>query len=193
MRSRKLSGRLTLVAASTMLVLVLAVAPVRAEEEEPEARPAAESILARQSLGGFGSGGGVGSLFGWFDKSRLSWNQSFQMGFSSGSGYRGPAGLYTSSFGYRLANPLNLRVDIGAHYTPGGNGFSNPQASAGLFVQGVTLDWRPGGNSLVRFSYQNLQSPLQYGYGFANPYQRYSHAPIASPDDPSFGEPPSGN
>jgi hypothetical protein len=179
-------------AATAALALVLAIAPVRAEDDEQEARPAASSVLARQSMGGFGGGSGIGSpLFGWFDKSRLTWNQSMQFGFSSGSGYAGPAGLYTSSFGYRIANPLNLKVDVGAHYTPGASGFSNPQATAGLFVQGVTLDWRPGGNSLIRFSYQNVQSPLQYGYGY-NPY-RSGLRPVSSPDDPSFGGDPSGN
>jgi hypothetical protein len=116
------------------------------------------------------TGGGLLPLGSLFDARRLTWNQSLTFGFSSGAGYNGSAGLYTSSFGYRLANPLNLRLDVGASLSPGFRGMGQTQ---GIFLQGMSLDWQPSKSSFIRIMYQDRRSPLQWGgnpgYGFYNP------------------------
>jgi hypothetical protein len=123
-----------------------------------------------------------------FDPTRMSFHQSLEFGASSGGAYSGTAGLYTASFGYRLANPLQVHLDLGAGYAPGsvnrayGAAAYNPGFS-GLFVKNFSLDWKPGANSLVRFSYQDRRSPLQWG-----PYDNSYYSPYYNPspfDQPS--------
>ena len=51
----------------------------------------------------------------------------------------------------------------GAHMNPAFGGEGGTQK--GIFLLGATLDWKPTRNSLVRFEYRDVRSPLQYGYG----------------------------
>jgi hypothetical protein len=65
----------------------------------------------------------------------------------------------------------------------------------GIFLQGATLDWKPTSNSLVRFEYRDVRSPLQYGYGgygYGSPYGYGYGSPsslggLGGPDDVPVG------
>ena len=79
---------------------------------------------------------------------------------SVGSGFSGgAAGLQTTSFSYQFRTPLAMSVSIGNAFGPtttrGGNSF---------FLQGLDLAYRPTANTAFSVHYQNLRSPLQYGY-----------------------------
>lgn len=149
-RIRRRARGPALALAVLVLALALRAAPVAAEP------PA----LASAALPGAAGPSRLFPLSGLFDPSRLTWNQSLTFGFSSGSfGAGGSSGLYTSSFGYRLADPLRLRVDVGAHLT---SGFRGSGSTQGVFLQGMSLDWRPSKNSVIRFEYQDMRSPLQW-------------------------------
>src|SRR5262249_1337682 len=92
------------------------------------------------------------------------------------------------SFGYKLARPLTMQLDLGAAYTPSVNTGAFGAASYnpgfnGLFVKNFSLDWRPGSNSLVRFSYQDVRSPLQWG-PYGAPGYGYSPSPFGYTDLP---------
>ena len=169
--------------AAVVLSLALHAWPARADESAPVASPA---VNAAAAVPGAASGSPSSLPMGaFYDPTRMSFHQTLEFGASTGGLYRGTAGLYTASFGYKLANPLQLHLDLGAAYTPSVNTGSYGAASynpgfSGLFVKNFSLDWRPGANSLVRFSYQDLRSPLQYGPygGYYSPF--YNPSPFGS-------------
>lgn len=187
-----LSSRAARLAGVTIAAVALSFAlyamPVRADESAPAATPPVNQAAA---VPGAASGSASSLPMGaFFDPTRMSFHQSLEIGASTGGAYRGTAGLYTASFGYRLANPLQLHLDLGAGYSPSMNtGYGaasyNPGFS-GLFVKNFALDWRPGANSLVRFSYQDRRSPLQWG-----PYDNSLYSPYYNQSP--FGDPPSRN
>lgn len=177
------SGRvpaLSLALAACVLALALRVAPVAAAEPVAAAPPAVSAPAIPSAAAPSALGLPVSRLF---DPSRLTWSQSLTFGYSGGSGFGGSSGLYTSSFGYRIADPLRLRVDVGAQLTSGFRGMGQDPS---IFLQGLTLDWQPFKNSFIRIQYQDYRSPLQgmgYSpYGFYGP-ARYGFEPF--PDSPS--------
>jgi len=176
------------VVAVVALCLTLSIATVHADgSSSPAAAPIPSAASATSSSLPMGA---------FFNPARMSFHQSIEVGASTGGYYRGTAGLYTASFGYKLANPLTMKLDLGAAYTPGtsasslgyGSAAYNPGFS-GLFVKNFSLDWRPGANSLVRFSYHDVRSPLQY-QGLGSPYSPYYGF---EPYDPTGVEQPSHN
>jgi len=84
---------------------------------------------------------------------------------SVGSGWgAGTQGLQVTSLSYQFKAPVQMRVSLGNTWgqTAGGSGF---------FLEGADLSFRPSPNSFFQISYQNVRSPLQYGYSpFYAPY-----------------------
>lgn len=182
-RSSRRAGGVSAALAIGVLAVALRAAPLSAAETAAVAAPPAVSVAAIPNAAG---PGGLGlPLFSFFDPSRLTWSQSLAFGYSSGRGYGGTSGLYTSSFGYRIADPLHLRLDVGAHLSPGGLGAGQTQ---GVFLQGLSLDWRPSKNSVIRFEYQDYRSPLQW-----SGYSRFGHSGYDPYGFEPFGDPPSRN
>jgi hypothetical protein len=92
----------------------------------------------------------------WFDPGRLHMSSTI----SVGSGWGTTSALQTTSFLYQFRAPVAMSVTLGNEL-----GTGNVGRGASFFLQGLDLSWRPSGNSLVRFQFQDLRSPLQYGYG----------------------------
>ena len=154
--------------AAVVLVLCLRVAPLSAADAPATA--AAPPVVSAPAVPAAAASSAL-PLGAFFDPSRVSFRQSLTIGASTGGDFKGTAGLYTASFGYKIANPLRLDLDLGAAYSPGGMRSSfgassyNP-AMNGLFLQGLSLDWRPNRTSIIRFSYRDRRSPLQWrSYG----------------------------
>lgn len=175
-----------------LFALVLVASPVRAQQAPSFTAPGpSESYSTPRSYGLLPR-----SLF---DPSRFSIHNSMTFGYTAGGAYRGSSGLLTSSLGYKLRGNAALRVDVGAHLNPA---FGQGGMEKGIFLQGAALDWKPTRNSLVRFEYRDVRSPLQagwgyggfsgygygnpYGYGYGGPTHFGDEAPLGSglPGDP---------
>ena len=164
------------------LVFVLAAAPVHAQGPvAPAEKPVVSSWLTGSPYGT--SNHSYGLLpSGLFDPSRFSISNTLRFGYAGGSGgYGGSAGLFTSSLGYKLKPNMALQVDVGAHMNSAMYGVDG--MSKGIFLQGAAFSWKPSANSLFRVEYQDVRSPLQYGYsGFGySPYSAY-RSPFAGGD-----------
>jgi hypothetical protein len=108
-----------------------------------------------------------------FDPSRLKMQQSYSFGYYSGGGQSGSIGYYLNSLEYSFSNPLKVRVDLGFMHNPGSL-FSRNSSASGVFVPGVTVDWRP--NSLFHIILDYRQIPVYNGYnGYYNPYLWEDH------------------
>lgn len=172
--------------ASIVLALVLVATPLHAQTAPEFSAPRPTESFSTPKASGFLPS----SLF---DPRRFSISHSMQFGYTAGGATQGSAGLWTSSLGYRIRHNTMLRVDVGAHMNPAFGGEGGMQK--GIFLQGAMLDWKPTRNSLVRFEYRDMRSPLQYGYGspygygYANPYGYASPlgGGLGGPDDVPVG------
>jgi hypothetical protein len=184
MRSLQLF-RLVILAA---LVVVLAAGPAGAQTSMQRSEPVVSSWLTGSPAGSNKSFNLIPS--GLFDPSRFSISNTMRFGYASGGyGYGGgSAGLFTSSLGYKLKPNMALQVDVGAHMNPA---YGVEGMSKGIFLQGAAFSWKPSANSLFRVEYQDMRSPLQYGYsGYGySPYSAYRSPFSGTATDPLLGDP----
>ena len=101
--------------------------------------------------------------------SDIQWNHSFSVAAaSSGYGFSTQS-LYLSHLTWQLADPLQLKLDLGLLQSTRPTGI--PGYDAPQFIGGGELSWRPTDNTLFRFSIYH--GPIQrYGWrqspGFLN-------------------------
>lgn len=100
----------------------------------------------------------------WFDPARLHMSSTIAVG----SGWGTTSALQSTSFMYQFRAPVTMAVTLGNELGTGGAG-----RGASFFLQGLDLSWKPSGNSMVRFQFQDLRSPLQYGRGYGYGYGGY--------------------
>jgi len=102
----------------------------------------------------------------WLDPSRFKIATSI----SVGTGFGGQSqALGVTSFMYQFRAPVTMRVNVGTTFGTGG--FSTGGNT--FFLEGLDVTWQPSANSMVRVSYHDFRSPLQYspyGYGGYNGY-----------------------
>lgn len=100
--------------------------------------------------------GSLGGLTSRFDPSRFHMSTTVTMGTGIGLG---SSGLSVMSFSYQFRSPLAMSVRVGNAF---GSGTS---ANSSMFLEGVDLSYKPTANSVLQVQFQNVRSPLQYGYG----------------------------
>lgn len=168
-------------------LLLLAVAVVPAGADDFGSTPTRSDIALPGSFGAPRSSGLLPRSL--FDPTRFSMQNSMTFGYQSGGAYGGSSGLFTSRLGYKLRSNTSLHLDLGAHMNPA---FGGGETQKGVFVQGAALDWRPSRNSLLRFEYRDVRSPLQAGwgydgfsgYGYGSPYGYGYTGPVPGGDAP---------
>jgi hypothetical protein len=80
------------------------------------------------------------SPFRLFDPSRLQFHSSYSLSYFSGSAGSANVGVYTSSIGYQISNPLYMQLDLGIVHEPGalfsGDGRQlDPQVRPNLYLR----------------------------------------------------------
>jgi len=103
-----------------------------------------------------------------FDPSRLKIHQSYTFGYYSGKSGSGSIGFYMNSIEYMVSSPLKVRFDLGFLHNPSAI-ISNDRSvsKSGVFVPGVSIDWRPTSSFHFRLDYRQVPS---YNYGGYNGY-----------------------
>lgn len=95
-------------------------------------------------------------LSNWFDPSRLHMSSTLSVGSGFGTGTNA---LQVTSFSYQFRAPVSMDVSVGNAFGPGS------ASGSSMFLEGLNLHWQPNANSTLSFQYQNVRSPLQYGFG----------------------------
>jgi hypothetical protein len=117
--------------------------------------------------------------FSLLNPNRFSMQQSYSVGFSSGSIGTSSAGLYLNTLSYRLADPLTLSADVG-FYTPlygsasmgfAKGGFQDPRLGSSLVFPHVGLEYKPTENSSISLHLFNGRDA----------YRAYGGDPFLSP------------
>lgn len=189
MRNTSKSTGIAVISRSLLAVCAIAAGTVFAEEPAEFAGTGSPKTVLTQS-GDFDRGslmspegrvGGSVSGFSLLNPNRFSMQQSYSVGFSSGSIGTSSAGLYLNTLSYRLADPLTLSADVG-FYTPfyasssmgfakGGSGFQDPRAGSSLVFPHVGLEYKPTENSSISLHLFNGRDA----------YKAYGGDPFLSP------------
>lgn len=104
------------------------------------------------------------------DMNRLEMHHSYSFGVTSyGGGNNFSEGLYTNTLIYSFQAPVVMRMDVGVAHDPfGTQTFGPQQKSAQVYLQNLSLQYRPAENMLFTFAFS------QYPGGnsmFNNPYR----------------------
>lgn len=97
----------------------------------------------------------------WFDPARLHMSSTIAVG----SGWGTTSALQSTSFLYQFKAPVTMAVTLGNELGTGAQG-----RGMSFFLQGLDVSWKPSGNSMVRFQFHDMRSPLQYGPGWGHGY-----------------------
>lgn len=123
--------------------------------------------------------------FGLFNPSKMTFGTSYSMSYATSGGQSLMQGLFMESIGYRLSNPLMLRMNLGFQHTPYSNFGPDGITKSARFVGGAALDWRPANNMFLHLEIANYPSYYN-GYGYSplwNPFPYSSPLQTQSNED----------
>ncbi len=100
--------------------------------------------------------------FSLLDPSRLQIRNSYSFSYVSAGKYSGSFGLYQTSIGYKVSNPLYVQVDLGYLHQP--LTFKNNLDVSNRFFPNFHLYFNPG---------NNFHLSIDYLTGPSNSYNRY--------------------
>lgn len=120
-----------------------------------------------------GVGASSGGLLGFINKDRLSHSRSLSFGYAASSGsspFRQGSAAYTDFFSYDLRD--NLSMDLALSYSFHSS-FRSAHEERGQFsvLPSFALEYHPGRNTLLRFSYERIGPGAPFLAGWRNtPY-----------------------
>ena len=113
----------------------------------------------------------INSFFGLFNPDNFMMRHDFSFSYLSTGGNGLSLASYTNSMFYKIADPLNVRVDLTLQGSPFGQYGSAQQSDLSkLYLSRAELNYRPSENFLVKVQYNQL--PLSYwgSYPGYSPY-----------------------
>jgi hypothetical protein len=107
----------------------------------------------------------ISSFFGLLNSDDFRMQHSFSVSYLAGSGYGLSLANYTNSMFYRIAGPLDARVDLTLMGSPFGSYGLGDNHFNKLYVSRAELNYRPSDNTVLRLGF----SQMPFGY-FNDPY-----------------------
>lgn len=110
---------------------------------------------------------------GIFDPSRMSMRHTFSLSYGTFGGGRGMSlGMYTNSLYYKIADPLDVQVDVSLMYSPSSSSMGGPQKDfSGVYITRAQLNYRPSESTLLQINFQQLpMSSWMMGSPYRSPF-----------------------
>ncbi len=127
----------------------------------------------------------IGSFLGLLSSDNFMMRHNFSFSYLSSGGEGLSLASYTNSMFYRIADPLNLRVDLTLQGSPFGQYGSLEQNDFNkLFISRAELNYRPADNMFIKlqFSQRPFGNRSDYYNGFYNdeafPYSTTTQAGV---------------
>ncbi len=145
-----------------LVVMMIAVGMAHAQLKSDETTtPSASQSMFRPAQS-------ISSFLGLLNPDNFMMRHSLSFSYLSAGGAGMSLASYTNSMMYRIADPLNVRLDLTLQGSPfGQNGFYAPGQLNKLFISRAEVNYHPWDNTSIRFQYSQL--PLGY-YGLYAPY-----------------------
>ena len=112
------------------------------------------------------------SPFSLLDLSRIRWNQSYGVMYSSGSAGSGSYGMYTNSFLYEFSPKLSLAFDVGIGHNPGVLFNKNQSADAHVFPS-FNFDYHPSSKFRLSVGFASVPGPYLFGSPYTSGWNRW--------------------
>jgi len=119
---------------------------------------------------------GSDALLGIFDPSRLSMHHTFSLSYGAFGGGRGMSlGMYTNSMYYKIADPLDVQMDVSLMYSPSSSYLGGAQKDfTGIYITRAQLNYRPSESTLLQVSFQQYPvSPWMMGSPYRSPFSNF--------------------
>jgi hypothetical protein len=150
----------------TAAVSTTAFAQLKSQSHADES---ASSAMVRQSSGSWG--GGLSSFFGLLSPDRFTMRHTFGLNYMSSGGTGLSMASYTNSMFYRIADPLDVRVDVTLQGSPFGPtaGMDRNELS-GIYLSRAELNYRPWDNVFLQFQYREMPYSAYYNRNPFDPF-----------------------
>ncbi|MEX0602226.1 MAG: hypothetical protein WD295_02725 [Bacteroidota bacterium] len=136
---------------TAVLILTVAMTATAQLRSQVESKPNVTEAMVRPDASGL--------MFGFINPNNFSMRHSFSLSYSTFGGHSMSLGMYTNSMFYRIADPLDLQVDVSMIHSPFssfGDQFSRDLS--GVYLTRAELNYRPSDNTLVQFQFRQLPS-----------------------------------
>jgi hypothetical protein len=143
--------RLQVTACLLLFAGTMALAQFKSQADQPQ-NPTQGLFKPSQS---------IGSLLGLLNPDNFRMRHSFSFSYLSSGGTGLSLASYTNSMFYKIADPLNLHVDLTLQGSPFGDYGSLQQNDLSrLYVSRAELNYRPADNMYIQLQYRQL--PFSY-------------------------------
>lgn len=150
----------------TLVVMLMLMTAVHVSFAQWRSNPQ-ETVSAGESLI---QTNGDGLLFGWFDPSRLTMNQSYSLSYSTFGGKGFSLGEYVNSMSYRISDPLSVRMDVSFMHSPySAFGDKFGKDLTGLRISRAELNYRPSENMMFQVQFRQVPAAGLFG-GYGRPW-----------------------
>jgi hypothetical protein len=116
------------------------------------------------------------SLFSWFNPENFHMRHSYSMSYMTAGGRGMALGMYTNSMFYRIADPLNVQLDVSLMHSPYNSFNNNMNDYSGVFISRAEINYQPSENFRVQLQYRQIPYTDYYGYygsRYYNPWYWY--------------------
>ena len=145
-----------------VLFILFAAYPAAAQfKSQVQQEPSAANAIMRQS--------DSPGLFGWFDPSRFSMQQSVSFSYLTMGGQGMSLGMYTNSMMYQFSDKVNARADVSLMYSPfNSTGLPGAKGNnlSSIYLSRAEVNYRPWDNVMVQLQYRQIP----WGYPYGSPY-----------------------
>ena len=149
---------LLLLAFAAALASVTSTAQIKSQDEQS---PSASQSLVHPATG-------ISSILGLLSSDNFMMRHNFSLSYLSAGGQGISMAAYTNSMFYRIADPLNVRLDLTLQGTPfGQSGLSQGNVSK-LFISRAEVNYKPADHMFLKLQYNQI--PFNYYPGFYSPY-----------------------
>jgi hypothetical protein len=150
------------------LAAVLSTTAFSQLKSQSRADESASTSMVRQGSGTWG--GGFSSFFGLLSPDRFMMRHTFGLSYMSAGGTGLSMASYTNSMFYRIADPLDVRVDVTLQGSPfGSTGGMNRNDLSGIYLSRAELNYRPWDNVFLQFQYREMP----YSSYYRNPFDPF--------------------
>lgn len=152
---------------ASLLALVPVVATAQFKSSVANQPGVSESILRPV---------GSDAWLGIFDPSRMSMRHTFSLSYGAFGGGRGMSlGMYTNSMYYKIADPLDVQLDVSLMYSPSSSQLGGAQKDfSGIYITRAQLNYRPSESTLLQINFQQYpMSPWMMGSPYRSPFSTF--------------------
>ncbi len=151
----------------TLFVILIIVAPVFAQVDQPQSFSSYVSGLTLKKPAGF--------LDALVKSDKFSMSHSYSLSYMSAGKYSGSMGLYLNTMKYQFSDPLTMQVSVGYLHHPFGGGIKGLNKNPGqgeVFLESASFQYKPTETMSITVDYRQIPQSMMYSPYSSNYFNR---------------------